>query len=413
MAESAALLSTPDLSPTSDTGSLLSRTLQFFLTLPNTFGLSRRYYGNKLPTHDPEEVITLENLTLTPLDQVSRDLDTSAHAMQHAGANPFYPYPNQSSFLLGEWYWNGGLQKSQKSFRELLQIIGDAQFRPEDISATRWNLINHKLGSSSEDAGVHTMPFEGAGWKNAAINIKVPIHKRADNPGIRDYLTANFFHRSLVSVIREKIKNQKHDELFHYQPYELLWNGGPTKKPIRVHGELYTSEAFIQAHRELQESQPEPGCELERVIVALMFWSDSTHLTSFGNSKLWPCYMFFGNESKYRRCKPSCRLCNHVAYFNHVCTHILSSLRDTHTHIALKLPDSFKDFATKHFGGKGPGADFMAHCHRELFHEQWKVLLDDEFVEACKHGIVIRCCDGIERRFYPRVFTYSADYPEK
>ncbi|KAG1775825.1 hypothetical protein EV702DRAFT_1046706 [Suillus placidus] len=65
MAESAALSSTPDPPPTSDTRSLLSRTLQFFLTLPNTFGLSHQYYGNKLLTHDPEEVITLENLTLT------------------------------------------------------------------------------------------------------------------------------------------------------------------------------------------------------------------------------------------------------------------------------------------------------------------------------------------------------------
>jgi hypothetical protein len=30
-----------------------------------------------------------------------------------------------------------------------------------------------------------------------------------------------------------------------------------------------------------------------------------------------------------------------------------------------------------------------------------------------QHGIVIMCHDGIERRFYPRIFTYSADYPEK
>jgi hypothetical protein len=50
-----------------------------------------------------------------------------------------------------------------------------------------------------------------------------------------------------------------------------------------------------------------------------MFWSDATHLTAFGNAKLWPCYMFFGNESKYRRCKPSCNLCSHVAYFQTVC----------------------------------------------------------------------------------------------
>jgi hypothetical protein len=28
------------------------------------------------------------------------------------------------------------------------------------------------------------------------------------------------------------------------------------------------------------------------------------------------------------------------------------------------------------------------------------------------HGIVIECCDGITRRFYPRILTYSADYPE-
>jgi hypothetical protein len=41
------------------------------------------------------------------------------------------------------------------------------------------------------------------------------------------------------------------------------------------------------------------------------------------------------------------------------------------------------------------------------------ILLDDEFIEAWKHGIVILCCDGIKRRFYPRIFVYSADYLEK
>ena len=55
----------------------------------------------------------------------------------------------------------------------------------------------------------------------------------------------------------------------------------------------------------------------------------------------------------------------------------------------------------------------MAHCHRELFHAQWAIILDDEFLKAWKHGIIIHCCDGVEQRFYPRIFTYSADYPEK
>lgn len=46
-------------------------------------------------------------------------------------------------------------------------------------------------------------------------------------------------------------------------------------------------------------------------------------------------------------------------------------------------------------------------------HAVWALLLDAEFMHAYKHGIVIECPDGISRRFYPRIFTYSADYPEK
>jgi len=46
-------------------------------------------------------------------------------------------------------------------------------------------------------------------------------------------------------------------------------------------------------------------------------------------------------------------------------------------------------------------------------HEIWRLLLDDEFLHAYQHGIVILCMDGVKRRVYPRIFTYSADYPEK
>lgn len=46
-------------------------------------------------------------------------------------------------------------------------------------------------------------------------------------------------------------------------------------------------------------------------------------------------------------------------------------------------------------------------------HAVWALLLDEEFMHAYEHGIIIECPDGISRRFYPRIFTYSADYPEK
>lgn len=41
------------------------------------------------------------------------------------------------------------------------------------------------------------------------------------------------------------------------------------------------------------------------------------------------------------------------------------------------------------------------------------VLLDDDFMDAYVNGFVVECANGILRRFFPRLFTYSADYPEK
>lgn len=46
-------------------------------------------------------------------------------------------------------------------------------------------------------------------------------------------------------------------------------------------------------------------------------------------------------------------------------------------------------------------------------HGAWRHLIDEDFQAAYKHGIVVQCADGVMRRVYPRIFTYSADYPEK
>jgi len=78
-----------------------------------------------------------------------------------------------------------------------------------------------------------------------------------------------------------------------------------------------------------------------------------------------------------------------------------------------KLPNAFKDFAAEIAGDNHLRDSFFTHCHRELFHVQWEVLLDDEFIEVYHHGIVCHCHDGVDRWLYPWIFTYSADYPEK
>jgi hypothetical protein len=333
-----------------------------------------------------------------------------------AEENTYGPYPNRNSLLLSSWYWSHGAQKSKESFRKLLDVVGDPDFRPDDVRHTRWRKIDAKLGSNEfeegevgEEEGAAWLR-EDAGWKKTPINISVPFHSKSTTPGPQNYFVGHLHHRSLVSVIREKLANPHDTKNFHYEPFELFWRASDVSANVRVHGELYSSPDFINAHRQLQESPREPSCNLPRSIAALMFWSDATHLTNFGTAKLWPCYLFFGNESKYRRCKPTHNLCNHVAYFQ-VVRRRLQSLVPFLT--LLQLPDAFQDFASERFGGKRPSKAFMTHCRREVLHAQWNILLDDDFIAAYKHGIVVYCCDDIARRFYPRFFTYSGDYKEK
>ena len=59
--------------------------------------------------------------------------------------------------------------------------------------------------------------------------------------------------------------------------------------------------------------------------------------------------------------------------------------------------------------GKVTNKPMLAHCQHEVMHAAWEILLDDEVIEAWKHGMVIMCDDGIEHQFYPQIFTYSAD----
>jgi len=229
---------------------------------------------------------------------------------------PYSPYSNKSSFLLGEWFWKGGVQKSANDFNALLQDLKDPDFSLDNVQETQWHALNKRLGDSDESEAPWSSSVD-AGWIQESISLTVPFHRRLANPGNKIFEVGTFHRRSIVSVIREQLAGADGHH-FHYEPYKLHWQPCLEDPPIRVFGELYTSPELHRVHQELQSSPPEPGCDLPHVVVGLMFASDVTHLTQFGDAKLWPVYMFFGNDSKYRQCKPSCCLCNHIAYLRKV-----------------------------------------------------------------------------------------------
>jgi hypothetical protein len=83
----------------------------------NAFGLFRQYHATHFPERDPDENLTLEDL-----------MDTNTGTSPEPPIYPYHPYPNRSSFLLGEWYRNNGTKKSQSGFKNLIEVVGDPAF---------------------------------------------------------------------------------------------------------------------------------------------------------------------------------------------------------------------------------------------------------------------------------------------
>ncbi|KAJ3963597.1 hypothetical protein EV361DRAFT_762035, partial [Lentinula raphanica] len=205
-------------------------------------------------------------------------------------------------------------------------------------------------------------------------------------------------YRNPLSVIRAAFQDRLASQ-FHFTPFKLFQevtdDDGKTSSK-RIYTDLYNSDAFIEEHKTLRRAPTDdPGCQREKVIAALMCWSDATQLANFGTAKLWPIYMMFGNLSKYIRASPNSGAVHHLAYIP-------------------GIPDSVRHEISKfNVNWKTQSKEIMSHCNRELYHAILRFLLNDEFVHAYKYGMVIKCFDGRERRVYPRLFTWSADYPEK
>jgi hypothetical protein len=156
----------------------------------------------------------------------------------------------------------------------------------------------------------------GDGWIETSVSIPVPIEKRHNMPRMTEataphYEAHGLFYRRITEVVKAALKES--DALqYHLAPFREFWQASPDDPVERLYSEIYTSDVLIEAHESIQNSMP--NCKLEKVVVPLMLWSDSTQLASFGTASLWPIYLFFGNLSKYVQAKPSSFSAHHIAY---------------------------------------------------------------------------------------------------
>ncbi|THU77289.1 hypothetical protein K435DRAFT_824372 [Dendrothele bispora CBS 962.96] len=229
------------------------------------------------------------------------------------------------------------------------------------------------------------------GWLEGSVTLRLPAEgiKQAES-GAPEYVVDGIFYRKLLILIRNAFQSPI-SKTFHFVPFKLYrttsspFSTISTSSPSTPHmqrlfSEVYNSEAMIQEHEKIMiseskkfQSQHDPRVPTpENVVAAILLWSDATHLASFGTASLWPVYPFFGNQSKYRRSKPTMFAAHHLAYLPN-------------------LPPALQEFYKKTFGIAASSAT-LTHLKRELMQ-----------AHAYKHGIIIEC--GDEKRAKVRTDT--------
>ncbi|KAJ3813956.1 hypothetical protein F5876DRAFT_73351 [Lentinula aff. lateritia] len=284
---------------------------------------------------------------------------------------PSAPIVGSLQTLLAGWQNNGNLTKSNNKMDGLAHILQWPDFQVKELEGYNVQAANEKITKADQDWGCNQ--FKDS-FIETAVEIEVP------------------------SVIRAAFADQLASQ-FYFVPFKLFQEiDSDDGKTISQHVQtgLYNLDVFLEEHKNLCcAPTDDKNCKQEKVVAALMCWSDAMQLANFGTAKLWPIYMLFGNLSKYVCASPNSGAVHHLTYIP-------------------TIPDSVKHEISKfNVNWKTQAKEIIAHCNRELYHAVWRFLLNDVFLHAYKYGIVIKCFNGVECRIYPRFFTYSADYPEK
>lgn len=334
-----------------------------YRTMPNAFGLFREYRRQPLRIPDDGLPLNAVKRRKRPSRQKAaaaappKPLPIDPEALQKA----IHPFPNISTYRLGDWFHGAKGSLSRDVVGHLVNdVLGAEDFVKADVLGSNFTKMEKALdrldkpettrkrgltleevedeGDSGGDGDKAAEEEEdGAweycdGWVEDAVKIEIPTGAKpgrtSTTPTSHTYPIPGLRRRPLVEVIKDACTDDAAQD-FHFEPFKAYRprptpQGAPAADAYeRVHDELYASDAWMEEQEKLDQLPPEPDCDLPRAIAALMFWSDATHVSQFGQSKMWPIYLFFGNLSKWLRCKPSAKAAHHVGHIPSV-SHIYS-----------------------------------------------------------------------------------------
>jgi hypothetical protein len=319
------------------------------LTEPNEFGVFRCY--SRTPQRDPEDEVGSAELCDSPnfavvsaqpaphpLQGFGRQAVAGVEEEPETSDQPWYaPFKNASVYHIMNWKYSGSRLKSNKEINRLFSIFKLPDFLKADFE----DVTSVEREEQRLDEHINSKHFPSAdGWRKGSVEIPLPMEgvKHKSEEDAPKFEVGGIWYRPLLGVIKSAYEDVSMRS-FHLIPFKLFQSEGadiPTASSVfptnsdcedkmppnseRIYTEVYTSDAMLEEDEKIRTMprSSEDNPDIEYIIAAILLWSDSTHLTSFGTACLWPIYCLFAGLSKYLRCCPTMFAAHHLAYIPHV-----------------------------------------------------------------------------------------------
>ena len=291
-----------------------------FTTEPNGFGLYRQYI--RKPRADPEDNARLGDLVDDSMPEQSQSEASLTETPPATSVDFFYPFPNETVYRCAKWFLGASGTLSTAEFDRLIRdvILSDG-FNPEDLR----NFSAAQELARLDQYGTTDVPFTAKdGWKNGSVTLHLPKSGRgyASESVAPQFCVSGIYYCPLMEVIKAACQSSQARK-YHWVPFRLVHQS--QEEHMRAYTDIYNSDAMLKEDAKIKAlgQHPEDDPDTEVAIMAMLLWSDSTHLASFGTVSLWPVYLYFGNLSKYARGRPKAHATHHLAYIPSVSSYLL------------------------------------------------------------------------------------------
>ena len=248
-------------------------------TCYNSFGVLREYPHR--PSYDPDTSVPEENLCNYPTPHPN---PTNITLANERNRDPPWPFQNMSIYMLMEWLITGSSNKLIGEMDRLGNVLCAKEFKLADLAGFNAHWENDHFDMSKVD--LPDSPSSHDGWVVSSVPISVPTGLKELGGCGKPFIVPGLHRHSLLAVIKVVLTDVT-ARRFYFSPFKCFWKSALGIK-VWCFDEAYTSDSWLEAHSVLQKQRNEPGCQLEKVILGLMFWSDSTHVANFGTAKVWP-----------------------------------------------------------------------------------------------------------------------------